>query len=114
MQRYISSLLQVIAIILCFTSCERFTIPSDNEETPAKETSSLLQIRTRAAEVDEEGTVSYPVNVYVFQEEECVAVQVIENESQSLSILLPRGTGKKLWTPGFGSALLQPLRPLEE
>ena len=76
---------------LHFSSCERLTIPSVNEESIAKEANSLLQIRTRAAEVDEEGTVSYPVNVYVFQEEECVAVQVIENESQSLSILLPRG-----------------------
>ena len=54
---------------------------------------SLLQVRTRAGDVaSEEATVSYPVAVYVFQGEECRAVQIIGDKGQTLNIPLTEGT----------------------
>lgn len=58
------------------------------EENSASQTSSVLQIRTRSGG---EAAVSYPVNVYVFQNEECKAVQVIGDADQSLKLTLPEG-----------------------
>ena len=56
-----------------------------------KAASSLLQVRTRAGGGDG-ATVSYPVQVYVFQGEECKAVQTIGDEGQTLNIALVEGT----------------------
>lgn len=56
-----------------------------------KAASSLLQVRTRAGGGDG-ATVSYPVQVYVFQGEECKAVQTIGDEGQALNIALVEGT----------------------
>ena len=57
---------------------------------------SLLQVRTRGTD---DATVSYPVQVYVFQGEgsggsgaECVAVQTIGDAGQALNIALTEGT----------------------
>lgn len=54
---------------------------------------SLLQVRTRGSE---DATVSYPVQVYVFQGEgageECLAVQTIGDAGQALNIALTEGT----------------------
>ena len=52
---------------------------------------SLLQVRTRAAG-DDEATVAYPVQLYVFQGEECKAVQTIGDAGQTLNIALTEGT----------------------
>ena len=52
---------------------------------------ALLQVTTRAAG-DDEATVSYPVQVYVFQGEECKAVQTIGDAGQTLNIALTEGT----------------------
>lgn len=60
------------------------------EDSFESQTSSVLQVRTRAGG-ESEGTVSYPVNVYVFEEEVCKAVQIIGAEGQALSISLPEG-----------------------
>ena len=58
---------------------------------------SLLQVRTRGT--GDEATISYPVQVYVFQGEgsggsdaECVAVQTIGDAGQALNIALTEGT----------------------
>ena len=56
-----------------------------------KAASSLLQVRTRAGGGDG-AAVSYPVQVYVFQGEECKAVQTIGDEGQALNIALVEGT----------------------
>ena len=57
---------------------------------------SLLQVRTRGTD---DATVSYPVQVYVFQGEgsggsvaECLAVQTIGDAGQALNIALTEGT----------------------
>lgn len=57
---------------------------------------SLLQVRTRGTD---DATISYPVQVYVFQGEgsggsgaECVAVQTIGDAGQALNIALTEGT----------------------
>ena len=52
---------------------------------------ATLQVRTRAGGGDG-ATVSYPVQVYVFQGEECKAVQTIGDEGQTLNIALVEGT----------------------
>ena len=58
---------------------------------------SLLQVRTRGT--GDEATISYPVQVYVFQGEgsggsgaECLAVQAIGDAGQALNIALTEGT----------------------
>ena len=58
---------------------------------------SLLQVRTRGT--GDEATISYPVQVYVFQGEgsggsdaECLAVQTIGDAGQALNIVLTEGT----------------------
>ena len=52
---------------------------------------SLLQVTTRSGGAND-ATVSYPVQVYVFQGEECRAVQTIGDEGQTLNIALVEGT----------------------
>ncbi len=63
---------------------------SEKNEAAAK---SLLQVRTRTSE---EAAIAYPVQVYVFQgdgsDEECMAVQTIGDEGQTLNIALIEGT----------------------
>ena len=60
----------------------------DVVEDSVSPTSSVLQIRTRSGG---EAAVSYPVNVYVFQNDECKAVQVIGDADQALKLTLPEG-----------------------
>lgn len=50
---------------------------------------ALLQVRTRTGD---ETTVSYPVQVYVFQSDECRAVQTIGDAGQALNITLGGAT----------------------
>ena len=52
---------------------------------------SLLQVMTRSGGAND-ATVSYPVQVYVFQGDECRAVQTIGDEGQTLNIALVEGT----------------------
>ena len=53
---------------------------------------ALLQVTTRGTGDADEATVSYPVQVYVFQGEECKAVQTIGDAGQTLNIALVEGT----------------------
>ena len=63
---------------------------SEKNEAAAK---SLLQVRTRTSD---EAAIAYPVQVYVFQgdgsDEECMAVQTIGDDGQTLNIALTEGT----------------------
>ena len=52
---------------------------------------SLLQVTTRSGGAND-ATVSYPVQVYVFQGDECRAVQTIGDEGQTLNIAIVEGT----------------------
>lgn len=75
-------------------SCEKF---SDEEDFESKEANSILIVRTRAAANDgtESGTesiISYPINIYVFDESnECVAVSTLSSADDELSLKLPEG-----------------------
>ena len=67
-------------------ACEK-SIVSEELQTP----NSTLQVRTTRGG-DNEATISYPVQVYVFQDDECRAVQTIGDEGQTLNIALTEGT----------------------
>jgi len=54
-----------------------------------KAANSVLQVTTRSGG---EATISYPVQVYVFQGDECKAVQTIGDAGQTLNIALTEGT----------------------
>lgn len=73
----------VAVMALVLTGCGK-----DVVEDSVSQTSSVLQIRTRSGG---EAAVSYPVNVYVFQNDECKAEQVIGDADQSLKLTLPEG-----------------------
>jgi len=61
-----------------------------NEEDVNATGHSILKVRTRTA--DNEATISYPINIYVFQNNECKATQIISDEGQDLNIALTEGT----------------------
>ena len=81
MKKYLT-FVAVMALVL--TGCGKDVV----EEDSASQTSSVLQIRTRSGS---EAAVSYPVNVYVFQNDECKAVQVIGAADQALKLTLTEG-----------------------
>ena len=54
-----------------------------------KAANSVLQVTTRSGG---EATISYPVQVYVFQGDDCKAVQTIGDAGQTLNIALTEGT----------------------
>ena len=58
----------------------------------ARNANSLLQVTTRSGGGGSDATISYPVQVYVFQGDECRAVQTIGDEGQTLNIALVEGT----------------------
>ena len=92
MKRYVVKMgLLLATAVMGLPACETSELDEPTMETSEKEANSLLQIRTRALLTSEEATVSYPVYVYVFSGEQCVATQVIEQESQTLSIPLVEG-----------------------
>lgn len=74
--------------VLMLLGCEK-SVPEKNEES--NNANALLQVQTRADETGEDATVSYPVNVYVFQNDQCKALQTIGDAEQTLSIPLGEG-----------------------
>lgn len=81
------SLLAVVA--LCFAACEKSSVTEFEEQESG---TALLEVYTRATSDGEEAAVSYPVSVYVFSGEKCVALQTITSAEQALNILLKEGT----------------------
>lgn len=81
MKKYLT-FIAVMALVL--TGCGKDVV----EENSASQTSSVLQIRTRSGS---EAAVSYPVNIYVFQNDDCKAVQVIGAADQALKLTLTEG-----------------------
>lgn len=74
------------------TACEKGLDDGVADVAPAGQVSnSLLQITTRSGGADE-ATVAYPVQVYVFQGDECQAAQTIGDAGQTLNIALVEGT----------------------
>ena len=88
--RRISKLFLLLLVVgFCLTACEKTELSQEGTEISQKETNSLLQVRTRTTAT---GEVSYPVNVYVFSGEKCVALQTISDAEQMLSIQLTEGS----------------------
>jgi len=87
------SLIASALAVLGLTACEKGLVEDIADVGNGQVKNSLLQVRTRAGDVaSEEATVSYPVAVYVFQGEECRAMQTIGDEGQTLNIPLTEGT----------------------
>lgn len=90
---FIKAVMLLFAVIT-FVSCEKF---NEDEVVENKEANSTLIVRTRAAANDgtEGGTesiISYPINIYVFDESnECVAVSTLSSADDELSLKLPEG-----------------------
>ena len=71
-------------IALVLTACEKAIIDEEQQSPNA-----TLQIRTTRGADD--AIINYPVQVYVFQGEDCKAVQTIGDEGQMLNIALVEG-----------------------
>ncbi len=87
-----SSLIASALVVLGLTSCEK-GLDVGEDITPTEQVkNSLLQVRTRSGGSGDEATISYPVQVYVFQGDDCRAAQTIGDEGQTLNIALVEGT----------------------
>ena len=88
------SLIASALAVLGLTACEKgFDVGEDGMSTDSGQVkNSVLQVRTRSGGGSgSETTVSYPLQVYVFQGDEC-RVQAIGDEGQTLNIALVEGT----------------------
>ena len=76
------SLIASALAVLGLTACEKGLVEDIADVSATSQvTNSVLQVRTRAGgSVADAATVSYPVTVYVFQCDECRAVQTIGDE----------------------------------
>ena len=82
----------MLALMLTtLTACEKVVMDGGEDSVSGQLTNSLLQVRTRGGS-GSEAAVSYPVHVYVFQNNECKAMQTIGDEEQTLNIALTEGT----------------------
>lgn len=91
MYRVNGKLLLLTAMCAMF-SCEQSELTQDTTQIIQKEANSMLQVRTRLTPTDQEASISYPVNVYVFSGEKCVSLQTITDEMQTLNISLTEGS----------------------
>ena len=78
--------------VLGLTSCEKELTDDIEDVGSGQVKNSLLQVRTRGSSPGSEANVAYPLQVYVFQGDECRAAQTIGDEGQTLNIALPEGT----------------------
>ena len=78
--------------VLGLTACEKTLVDDIADVGSGQVENSVLQVRTRAGGYADEATVAYPVTVYVFQGDECRAVQTIGDEGQTLNVPLVEGT----------------------
>ena len=83
-------ILAIAATMLAACSKDIINDVDDSDAYMAKTANSLLQVRTTRGVGD--ATISYPVQVYVFQGDECKAVQTIGDAGQTLNIALVEGT----------------------
>lgn len=88
MRRTLWNLVMLAVAALCLSACEKSGIAELEEQ---EEGTALLEVSTRTTDNGEETTVSYPVSVYVFSGEKCVALQTITSAAQALNILLMEG-----------------------
>lgn len=84
----------LLAAVLGLTACEK-GLDAEGEftsSTASQVTNSVLQVTTRGGGGSNDVTIAYPVQVYVFQGDDCKAVQTIGDEGQTLNIPLVEGT----------------------
>ena len=93
------SLLGVGLLILMLTACSNDVIDED-ASNDFREANALLQVTTRGTN---DATVAYPVQIYVFQGDDCKAVQTIGDAGQTLNIPLVEGTYSVYAVGGAGS-----------
>ena len=74
---------------MLLTACEKGFV--DDGASTSQVKNSVLQVRTRGSSPGEEATVAYPLQVYVFQGDECKALQTIGDKGQTLNIALTEG-----------------------
>ena len=95
----------LLAAVL-LTACEKGLDGEADYMSPAatgQVTNSMLQVRTRGGSLGDETTIAYPVQVFVFQGDDCKAVQTIGDEGQTLNIPLVEGTYSVYAVGGAGS-----------
>ena len=81
-----------VLVVLGLTSCEKGLVDGAIDAGSEQVTNSLLQVRTRTGGSGSDATISYPLQVYVFQGDDCRAAQTIDDEEQTLNIGLAEGT----------------------
>ena len=84
----------LLAAVL-LTACEKGLDELGEGMSPSptgQVTNSVLQVTTRGGGGSNDATIAYPVQVYVFQGDDCKAVQTIGDEGQTLNIPLVEGT----------------------
>lgn len=84
----------LLAAVLGLTACEK-GLDAEGEftsSTASQVTNSVLQVTTRGGGGSNDVTIAYPVQVYVFQGDDCKAAQTIGDEGQTLNIPLVEGT----------------------
>ena len=94
----------LLAAVL-LTACEK-GLDAEEEftsSTASQVTNSVLQVTTRGGGGSNDATIAYPVQVYVFQGDDCKAVQTIGDEGQTLNIPLVEGTYSVYAVGGAGS-----------
>ena len=89
--KYFLAIASVLAV-LGLTSCEKGLVDGVIDTGSEQVTNSLLQVRTRTSGSGSDATISYPLQVYVFQGDDCRATQTIDDEEQTLNIALTEGT----------------------
>ena len=92
MKQFLNKCFLLLAIAGVFAACSTTDLSESVDEITQKEANSMLQVRTRATSAEGEATVSYPVYVYVFKGNDCVALQTIHDGNETLSIPLVEGT----------------------
>lgn len=87
-------LFYIASLMLVFTSCSKDILLENEESGIAKEANSILNIHTRTGtDANGDAIISYPVNVYVFNEsDECVEYLTLANSEDVLSLNLIEGT----------------------
>ena len=79
----------LLLLALLMTACSEDMVDEATSNV-SREANALLQVTTRGTN---DATVAYPVQVYVFQGNDCKAVQTIGDEGQTLNIPLVEPMG---------------------
>jgi len=94
----------IFSLLLLLVSCQK-----GFEEEENLTASKSLKIETRSAD---KSPISYPLNLYAFNEEgNCAAQQIIESESQSIRLGLPSGKFSILAISGYSDEYVFPDKP---